>query len=246
MILTYDYGHGTGQDRGADGIVNEEAEIRKYGPVVVNELLRQGHTLINCTPVDPNMDLNSSLGYRVSKANSSGSQLHLCFHVNAFNGSAHGAEIEVASDNGAKYAQSILAEIVKLGFTDRGVNRPNLYVTKNTNMPAVLIEPFFCDSSVDIALYNPNTLGLAIAKGIINIIGGNSKPIIAPTPALKVFDTSIPKGDNITSLGALGYVETLDNRITVHLDKYTYISMQNDGQESHIDLFTRQGSKRLI
>jgi len=170
MKISYDFGHGTGQDRGAEGIVNEENEIRKYGPIAVNELMRQGHTLINCTPTNASMGLNESLAYRTTKANANGSQLHICFHVNAFNGSAHGSEIEVASDSGQKYADSILKEIVKLGFTNRGVKRPNLYVTKNTNMPCVLIEPFFCDSAIDVKLYNPNTLGLAIAKGITNII----------------------------------------------------------------------------
>ena len=173
MVISFDYGHGTGQDRGANGIVNEEKEIRKYAPIVINELMRKGHKLIDCTPKTPNMGLSESLVYRVNKANTSGSQLHICFHINAFNKLAHGAEIEVASDTGEKYAQSILKEIIKLGFTNRGVKRPSLYVTKHTNMPCVLIEPFFCDSPIDCKLYNPNTLGSAIAKGIVNIVGGN-------------------------------------------------------------------------
>ena len=175
MFISYGFGHGTGQDRGANGVVNEETEIRKYGPIVVNELMRAGHTLINCTPTNSNMGLNESLSYRTTKANASGSQLHICFHVNAFQttNKAMGAECEVASDQSAKYAQSILNEIVKLGFINRGVKRPSLYVTNHTNMPCVLIEPFFCDSSADVKIYNPNNLGLSIATGIINIIGGN-------------------------------------------------------------------------
>ena len=181
MIISYDYGHGTGNDRGASGKVIEDVEIRKYGPVCVNELMRRGHTLINCTP-SGNMTLQQSLSYRVDKANSSGSQLHLCFHVNAFKTTkdAMGAECEVASDTGAKYGESILKEIVKLGFINRGVKRPQLYVTGHTKAVAILIEPFFCDSAADVKLYNPNTLGLAIAKGITNIIGGNAvdAPII--------------------------------------------------------------------
>lgn len=177
MKISYDYGHlEGGQDTSANGIVYEYAEIRKYGPVVVNELMRQGHTLIDCTPPN-NMTLNESLAYRVNKANASGSELHLCFHVNAFNGQGHGAECEVASDNGQKYGESILKEICKLGFSNRGVKRPSLYITKNTNMVAVLIEPFFCDNASDVALYNPNTLGKAIAQGVINIIGGNAPQI---------------------------------------------------------------------
>ena len=183
MVISYDFGHGSGQDRGANGIVNEEVEIRKYGLVVVNELIRQGHKLIDCTP-SGNMTLNESLYYRVNKANSSGSQLHICFHANAFQSTnnAMGSEIEVASDNGAKYGESILKELVKLGFINRGVKRPQLYVTGHTSMTAILIEPFFVDSVADVKLYNPNTLGIAIAKGIVNIIGGNV--VINATPQI--------------------------------------------------------------
>jgi len=104
-----------------------------------------------------------------------------------------GAEIEIASDTGLKYAASILTEIHKSGFKihggnniSDGIKRPSLYVTKHTNMPCVLIEPFFCDSSADVKLYNPNTLGSAIAAGIINIIGGNSsEPVIMKATIVK-------------------------------------------------------------
>lgn len=176
MIISYDFGHGTGEDRGASGIVNEEVEIRRYAPITIQILEQTGHKCINCTPTASGMSLNDSLVYRVNHANASGSQLHLCFHVNAFNGSAHGAEVEVASDAGQKYGDSVLNEICALGFTRRGVNRPSLYVTKHTNMTAILIEPFFCDSAIDCKIYNPVSLGNAIAKGILNIIGGNYKP----------------------------------------------------------------------
>lgn len=236
MIISYDYGHGVGQDRGANGKVNEEAEIRKYGPIVVNELMRQGHTLIDCTPKDDTMTLQQSLSYRTNKANASGSQLHLCFHINA--GGGHGAEMEVASDNGAKYAESILNEICKLGFINRGIKRPNLWVTGHTNMPCVLLEPFFCDSASDVALYNPNTLGLAIAKGIINIIGGNAKPIIKEE--VKVNDNDVmPTGNNITPCNGGGWIERVaDGRTILHQSRSVYLALTPDG---HLN-FTANGT----
>lgn len=173
MIISYDYGHMEGgQDTSAKGIIYEYAEIRKYGAVCVNVLQKSGHTLVNCTPPDGSaITLMESLEYRVNKANSSRSQLHVCFHINAFNSTAHGSEIQVTSDAGERYAKVILDEICKLGFLRRGINRPNLYVTRNTNMTAILIEPFFCDSKIDCSIYNPVNLGNAIAKGILNIIG---------------------------------------------------------------------------
>lgn len=175
MIISYEYGHMEGgQDTSANGIIYEYAAIRKYAPVCIDVLQRAGNTCINCTPPDGSgMSLGESLAYRTQKANSSDSQLHICFHANAFDGTAHGAEVEVASDTGEKYGTAILDEICKLGFTRRGINRPNLYVTKHTDMAAVLIEPFFCDSQTDCNIYNPVSLGNAIAKGILNVIGGN-------------------------------------------------------------------------
>lgn len=166
----------------ASGYVNEENEIRKYGAIAVNVLMRQGYTMVNCTPPNNAMSDGASLAYRVNKANASGSILHICMHVNAFKttASAMGAEIEEGSDSGTKYATSILTEIHKLGFAihggltiSDGIRKPNLYVTRNTKMACVLIEPFFVDSKSDVALYNCNTLGLAIAKGVLNILGSH-------------------------------------------------------------------------
>lgn len=68
-----------------------------------------------------------------------------------------------------------------------------------------------------------------------------------PQAVEKVFDTTIPVASNITPFnGGTGYIESLDNRLVIHLDRYTYISMMNEGQESHIDLYTRQENKRLL
>ena len=192
MLISYDEGHGCGNDRGASGFLNEEKVIREYAPYAIAELKRYGHTLINCTP-SGNMTLNQSLGYRSDHANASGSKLHLCFHVDAFdNASANGVEIEVASDAGARYGQSVLNEIVKLGYTNRGIKRPGLWMTGAKVHPvSILIEPFFCTNKADCARYNAQKLGLAIAKGIIAIIGGTikvtpvTKPVVVVKPVVK-------------------------------------------------------------
>ena len=176
--ISFDYGHGMGEDRGASGYVNEEVEIRKYAKVCVDKLTNAGFKMVNCTPPTQNMTLGTSLSYRTNHANASGSILHLCFHVNAFKttSGAMGAEIEVKSDVGARYGQSILTEICKLGFISRGIKRPSLYVTNHTDAICCLIEPFFCDSKADVSLYNPTTLGNAIANGVIKILGGTQTP----------------------------------------------------------------------
>jgi len=174
MIISYDYGHLAGLDRGAEGILNEEVEIRRYAPYCVSYMMDGGNTLINCTPPQGIMTLQESLDYRVNTANESGSQLHLCFHVNAFERTSNpmGAELEVASATGSKIAIPVLAEICKLGFINRGIKNPDLYVTKNTKMTAILCEPFFCDSEADCKIYKPQALGEAIARGLLSCLGG--------------------------------------------------------------------------
>jgi len=190
MLISWDEGHGTGSDRGASGYMNEEKVIREYAPYCIAELERYGHKCVNCTPPNTKMTLNQSLTYRSNHANASGSKLHLCFHVNCFSdANAHGAEIEVGSANGAKYGQSVLTEICKLGFTSRGVKTPGLWMTgSKVNAVSILIEPFFCSNKADCTRYNAQKLGLAIAKGIINIIGGTVKvtPVVKSTETYRV------------------------------------------------------------
>jgi len=170
-------------------------------------LERHGHTCINCTPPNNVMTVNQSLAYRTAHANASGSILHICFHVNAYSdASAHGCEIEVASTNGAKYGQSVLTEIVKLGFESRGIKEPNLYMTKQPNAVSILIEPFFCTSLSDVKLYNRTTLGLAIAKGIINVIGGTVivSPVVATKPVVVINTTILKLQQTCNKLGVKG------------------------------------------
>lgn len=253
-IITVDFGHGTGEDRGAEGYLNEEKVIREYGPLVIAGLQKLGYIVYDCTPpAFPALTLAQSLAYRVNKANYYKSDLHLCLHVNAFETDvAQGCEVEYTSDSGKVYADRVSAEMAKLGFVNRGSqSRPNLYVLKYTNAVAVLIEPFFCDTKSDCNKYDAKKLANAIIKGVTGQDVYADVPVVKPQPEVtqKVFDTSIPVGDNITPFnGGIGYVETLKDqgRVIFHLDRYTYINMQNDGQESHIDLITRQESKRLI
>lgn len=48
MIICWDYGHGTGQDREASGFLNEENVIREYAPIRIKELEKYGHKCVNC------------------------------------------------------------------------------------------------------------------------------------------------------------------------------------------------------
>lgn len=229
MKIAVDFGHGTGQDRGASGYLNEEKVIREYGPLVIAGLKKLGHTVYNVTPTMAGLTLNQSLAYRVNAANASKVDLFLCLHVNAFaTDKAQGCEVEYISASGKVYGDKICTEISKLGFINRGSqSRPNLYVLKYTNAVAVLVEPFFCDTKSDCAKYNATKLANAIIKGItghdVSTTTAATKTIIAAPK----YDETIPLNASIFKISETkGYIDQVaDGSLMIHLDRGNYISV---------------------
>lgn len=166
--IAIDFGHGTGQDRGAVGFLNEEITVREFGPLIIEGLKKRGIIVYDVTPKQPRLTLAQSLAYRVNMANNYKVDLFVSLHLNAFNSKAHGCEVEYTSASGKRYADKICREITKLGLENRGAKvRENLYVLKYTKMPAILIESFFCDNKNDCSLYNKQKLAAAIINGIL-------------------------------------------------------------------------------
>lgn len=227
MIITVDFGHCTsGEDRGANGYLNEEIIDREYGNLVIAGLQKLGNTVYNVTPTQVNLTLNQSLAYRVSMANYYKSDLHLCLHVNAYEtDQAEGCEVEYISDAGRVYADKISAEISKaLEVINRGAKLDkNLYVLKYTNMTSVLVEPFFCDVKSDCDKYNAEKLADAIIKGITGQTVYNKPQSVVVTK----YDESAPTGNNIFNIpGTTAYIEQPeDGRLIIHKDRGNYIAI---------------------
>lgn len=162
-----DMGHTLrGSNTGAEGIRKETDLNREVGFKVVEKLQQLGHEVINCT-LDEASSNSESLNYRVKTANENNVELFVSIHFNFSNGAGHGVECFAISSIGKEYAQRIVNEIASLGYTNRGVkDGSGLYVVKNTNAPAVLIECCFCDNVDDMNRYNAEDLAVAIVKGI--------------------------------------------------------------------------------
>ena len=178
MRICCDFGHGVPYDGGAIGILNEEKVVREYGPLVISKLQALGHEVLNVTPSTAT-SLGNSLSQRTTAANNWGADLFVCCHANSFSSvNANGCEVEYLSSGGKTYADKIVNELAKLGYTNRGsVLRNNLYVLNRTNAVAVLIEPFFVTNSADCSRYNAEKLANAIVKGIT----GQDVPAAKPT-----------------------------------------------------------------
>jgi N-acetylmuramoyl-L-alanine amidase len=166
MKIGIDIGHNCPPDIGAKGIRFEDNLTLEVGTKVIEKLRSLGHTVISCKP-DHASTVRESLAKRCEKANSNNVDTYVSIHFNYFNGQANGTEVYATSDAGRKIAQSVLSEIVKLEFFNRGVkNGSHLFVLKNTHMPGILIECCFVDSSRDMQLYNGEALANAIVEGL--------------------------------------------------------------------------------
>ena len=169
-----------GNAPGASGIVHESIEDRRIKEEVIRLLRERGHTVYDCTSEGDSARNNL---YRiVEKCNAHTVDLDVSIHLNCYDGHyykdkwvdghGHGTETLIYS-SGSKAkstAKRINRNIVKLGYTDRGVKvRSDLYVLHRTNAPALLVETFFCDNKGDCDLYKKvgyKGIAKAIADGI--------------------------------------------------------------------------------
>lgn len=169
-VIAIDIGHNAPSgDTGARGIKFEDDLARQVG-FKLAELLTKNSPykplIVNPTA---SSNVNQSLAKRCENANNSNAALFVSIHFNAFNKSAHGAEVYVSNKSGKAYpiADNVLDNICNLGFFNRGVKEKNFYVIRKTAMPAMLIECGFVDSSKDMNLFDVDSMAKAIAEGII-------------------------------------------------------------------------------
>lgn len=121
-----------------------EEELKKYENV---ELLRTD---------DRTGKTDIPLKVRTDEANKWGADIYISFHENALAGkwgSHTGTETfySKGSIEGKKLAKLVHdASLKAYGLRDRGLKTNNLHITRETKMPAVLIEGSFMDSNTDI------------------------------------------------------------------------------------------------
>lgn len=166
-------GHNQMSTGASSQIMNELVEDRKVKDAVIKYLRMGGVEVLDVTP-GPCSE-GQDLKYGTDKANSWGADLFVSCHFNnCYNdikNVAIGSEVEVYSDFEA--AQRVQNGFVKLGFRDRGVKvvGKSLHELRETKMPAMILEPCFVESSVDVELYRKigaDKLGQIIAEAILN------------------------------------------------------------------------------
>lgn len=183
MIINVHGGHNA-RVPGACGLINEVTEDRKVKDLVISKLQALGHTVYDCTD-DAGASQSANLSNIVKLCNAHSVDLDVSIHFNAGagdtggNGKTTGTEVLVYSgaSKATTYAAAICARIADLGFKSRGVKeRPDLYVLKHTQAPALLVECCFVDDADDVALYDADAMAAAIVQGITGqtVTGGTT------------------------------------------------------------------------
>lgn len=161
-------GHG-GNDPGACGNGLREADVAlNIGKRVDNYLRAVGY--------DVKLFQFDGLQEICDAANAWQADLFVSIHCNSFNGHAQGTETFYYeySAAGKKLANRIQRQIIdSLGTVDRGLKTKlsgghDVFVTKYTDMPAVLVETAFIDNPADARLLveREDDFARAIARGI--------------------------------------------------------------------------------
>lgn len=168
-----------------------------------------GHSILRVDDTDGSTDV--SLANRVKKANNWGADAYVSIHHNAGvgGGSGGGTVVYVGTGNQPKSTvlqnavyKHAVAEANLKGNRSDGTLAANFYVVMNTNMPAILVECGFMDSSTDIKyILDANwskKMGLGIAKGVCEIYGGTvNAGTFVPTKTENVStDTSTAKSSD--------------------------------------------------
>lgn len=169
-----DAGHG-GVQPGAVAFGRAEKNLTLQIAVLLGtELTRCGMTVAQTRTTDVDIPLDT----RGPLASKWGADYFVSVHLNA--GGGRGAETwcSIAGGKSKALAECIQAELVGLGYVDRGVKtrkgddgRDYLAVIRQTNMPAVLAEVGFIDSQEDMARFDAAKAAQAIAQGICKHTG---------------------------------------------------------------------------
>ncbi|BAQ08828.1 N-acetylmuramoyl-L-alanine amidase [Bacillus sp. OxB-1] len=177
IVLDAGHGFNTAGKRSPDGerewsfnnkvLLACEAKLREYKGL---EILRVD---------DPTGKTDVPLKTRTDRANNWGADVYVSIHHNALSGKWHsGGGIETftmdhprANPKSVEVAKAVHPRIVKsMVLRDRGIKKMNLHVLRETNMPAILTEGGFMDSTIDIhSMRNKTNLeaqGEAIAEGL--------------------------------------------------------------------------------
>ncbi len=160
--------------KGASSIIDEVTEDRKVKNELIRLLKAKGHTVYDCTD-DIGRTQVQNLYNIVKNCNKHNVDLDISIHLNSGrndkkgDGKTGGVEVLNYDKRTKAYSDKICQSIAKkLDYTNRGTKyAPNLYVLKNTNNLALLIECCFVDDRDDVNKWNATKCAQAICEALV-------------------------------------------------------------------------------
>lgn len=171
--------------KGAMGIIDEQAEVRKIYHALKSILESAGHIVIDC-----NSDARyatAELKEGTDKANAARCDVYMSIHMNAAsNPAASGTEIFLYNTCNLmmnQIAGNICNKFAQAGFANRGVKFSTGYHDLSASaMPAMIVETLFCTSVEDTGRYfsiGVDRIAQVIAEGFTGkAIGASVMPIL--------------------------------------------------------------------
>ncbi len=174
-----DAGHG-GSDPGAVYFGRQEKEDNLRLALAVGSLLAADGVDVTYTRVE---DTGQSPAEKAEIANRSGADYFVSFHRNAMPvpGTASGAQVLIYENGGESeaLAKNVQQKLTGTGLADLGViERPDLIVLRQTQMPAILVEAGFIDNDADNRKFDEDLeeIAKAVAGGILETIRETARP----------------------------------------------------------------------
>lgn len=175
MVKIYiDPGHG-GSDNGASGNGIKEKDITLKIAKKINSYLKAYKNVT--TKMSRNHDSFPSLNDRTNEANKWDADLFLSVHINSGGGKGFETFVYTSIKNGSKTAKMQKAVhnaiLKKNGLKDRGMQKENLHVVRESHMPAILTENGFIDIKKEAKKMKSNKWIRKVAKGHVNGIASH-------------------------------------------------------------------------
>ncbi len=215
-VIVVDPGHG-GIDPGVvgrGGVLEKDIALEVGGRLRTN-LEQAGATVLMTRDTDtdlsdpgtigPSAKKREDLQRRVALANDNEADLYLSIHVNSTSdASRRGAQtfVQQGASESRKASQFIQSELAgTLKNTDRQPSGTDTYITRNTAMPAVIVEIGFLTNETEAKLLNDpayqGRVAWAIYAGVVRYFAQGGVPALEPPVKEKVFTQSAPPGYNV-------------------------------------------------
>lgn len=172
--IALDAGHG-GKDPGAIGVTGTKE--KDFALTMVKKIEQRLKANKNISPIlIRDNDKFLELSERVSIAKKKKVDIFISIHANSSGTGASGTETYYTREDSRALADIIHKHLIEAtGLRDRKVKKESLHVTRETNMPAVLLEPAFINNPDDEKkLFDPtfqDRVADAIVAGIYEYFG---------------------------------------------------------------------------